>query len=78
MILDARFESFSSVKIRKRTVVFDMIFSGVWALVWFITFCYMANAWRKTDDELESRTEAHLIRFALAFAFFSIITWVFK
>jgi hypothetical protein len=76
LIIDARFDSFSSVKIRKRAVIADMIFSGVWGLAWFIGFCYMADSWRKTSDELVEQSEAGLIRLALAFSFFSIIIWV--
>ncbi|RNA36286.1 synaptogyrin-2-like [Brachionus plicatilis] len=75
LILDARFENLSSIKIRKRVVVADMIFSFVWSVVWFLIFCYNANEWRKTSAELEAKSEAYLIRLSLAFTFFSIITW---
>lgn len=78
LILDAKFENLSSIKIRKRVVVADMAFSAVWAFVWFLIFCYMSNEWRKTSAELEVKAEAHLVRTSLAFAFFSIITWVIK
>ncbi|CAF0796319.1 unnamed protein product [Brachionus calyciflorus] len=75
LILDARFENFSSIKIRRRVVVADMVFSAAWAFVWFIIFCYMANEWRKAPIEIEQGAESNLVRTALAFSFFSIITW---
>lgn len=75
LLIDARFDSFSNVKTRKRAVIVDMAFSGIWSLVWFITFCYLANSWRNTSDEISSKAEAHKIRTAIAFSFFSIITW---
>lgn len=49
--------------------------AGVWAVVWFFCFCYLANSWRKTSDELSDQAEGHKIRTAIAFSFFSIITW---
>jgi len=75
LIIDARFDSFSSVKIRRRMVIADLAFSGVWGFAWFFGFCYMANEWRKTSDELEEKSDAGLIRLALAFSFFSFLVW---
>lgn len=49
---------------------------GVWGFAWFFGFCYMANEWRKTSDELEEKSDAGLIRLALAFSFFSFLVWV--
>jgi hypothetical protein len=35
----------------------------------------LANSWRKTSDELSAKAETHKIQSAIAFSFFSIITW---
>jgi hypothetical protein len=75
LIIDARFDSFSNVKTRKRAVVVDLAFSGFWAALWFLGFCYMANEWRKTSDDLENRAEAGNVRLALIFSFLSILSW---
>lgn len=75
LVVDARFDSFSSVKIRRRFVVADMAISGAIGVLQFIVFCYLANAWRTTSDETVEKSEAGLIRLALAFSFFSILVW---
>lgn len=76
LAVDAKFDSLSSVKVRRRLVVGDMIFSGAWAVIWFLTFCYLTNEWRQTSEEVEEQASAHLVRLAIAFSFFSIFTWV--
>jgi hypothetical protein len=76
LVIDARFDSFSSVKIRRRCVVVDLVFSAVWAFMWFVCFFYLASAWHSTTDEAEELANGHLIRTSIAFSFFSIITWV--
>jgi len=55
--------------------IFDLI-SAAWTIVWFICFCYLADSWRKTPEALKKRAEVHKINTAIAFSFFSIITWV--
>ena len=45
-------------------------------LFWFICFCYLTDAWRKTSDEIKSKAEVNLVQTSIAFSFFSIITWV--
>lgn len=44
--------------------------------MWFVCFCYLTDAWRKTDEELSNKAGVHRIQTAIAFSFFSIITWV--
>lgn len=76
LVIDARFDSFSNINTRKRAVVIDMGLSGVYAGLWFITFCYLADAWRKTDDNVKAIADVSSINTAIAFSFFSIVTWV--
>ena len=76
LILDARFDAISTVKVRRRAVIADLAFSAAWTAMWFFTFCYLTNAWLKTTDEMEEQANGHLIRASIAFSFFSIITWV--
>jgi hypothetical protein len=52
------------------------LISAAWTIVWFICFCYLADSWRKTPEALKKRAEVHKINTAIAFSFFSIITWV--
>ena len=64
----------SSIKTRKHYVIFDMAFSGLWALFYFVAFCYMANAWRQSD-EMFNFAKSNVIG-AIVFAFLSVLTWV--
>ena len=68
------FEQMSSIKTRKHYVIFDMAFSGLWALFYFVAFIYMANSWRQSD-EMFNFAKSNVIG-AIFFAFLSILTWV--
>ncbi|XP_053327503.1 synaptogyrin-3 [Spea bombifrons] len=76
LVLDIYFPQISSVKDRKRAVLLDMGFSGFWAFMWFVCFCYLANQWQRTPKLPEVDQAADAARAAIAFSFFSIITWV--
>jgi hypothetical protein len=80
LIVDALFDHFSNIKHRKYAVLSDLIFSGVWTLMWFVTFCYLCDAWRKTKVTHETPfgkdyPDASDINAAIAFSFFSIPPW---
>ena len=77
LIFDAKFDSFSNIKTRRRIVVADLGFSSLWSFIWFVCFCYLANSWRKTSDEAKEEAEANKIQAAIAFSFFSTLIWVF-
>lgn len=51
--------------------------SGFWTFLYFVSFCFLANQWsRTTPDEVPLDQGADAARAAIAFSFFSIITWV--
>ncbi|XP_026729037.1 synaptogyrin [Trichoplusia ni] len=68
------FEQMSSVKTRKHYVLADMGFSAFWAFLYFVGFCYLSNAWGKTDNPPVGT--ANNMQGAIAFCFFSIFAWV--
>ncbi|XP_037964892.2 synaptogyrin [Plutella xylostella] len=68
------FEQMSSVKTRKHYVLADMGFSAFWAFLYFVGFCYLSNAWGKT--ETPPLGTANNMQGAIAFCFFSIFAWV--
>lgn len=76
LFIDARFDNFSNINTRKRAVIIDMGLSGVYAFIWFVTFCYLADAWRTTDDQVKERVDSSSINTAILFSFLSIVTWV--
>ncbi|XP_024128260.1 synaptogyrin-2a [Oryzias melastigma] len=72
LILDAYFPKLSNANERKYIVMADLGFSGVWTILWFICFCYLANQWANTIAVVVAPDAA---RAAIAFSFFSTVTW---
>ncbi|XP_034830582.1 synaptogyrin [Maniola jurtina] len=68
------FDQMSSVKTRKHYVLADMGFSAFWAFLYFVGFCYLSNAWGKTETPPVGT--ANNMQGAIAFCFFSIFAWV--
>ncbi|XP_078036898.1 synaptogyrin [Augochlora pura] len=68
------FEQMSSVKTRKHFVLLDLGFSGFWAFLYFVGFCYLTNAWNKSETPLDNYG-VNNVQSAIAFSFFSIFTW---
>ncbi|KAG9476682.1 synaptogyrin-3 isoform X3 [Eleutherodactylus coqui] len=77
IIMDINFPQISSVKDRKRAVMLDMGFSGLWSFFWFVCFCFLANQWQRTPKMPEVDQAADAARAAIAFSFFSIISWAY-
>ncbi|CAI5792398.1 synaptogyrinsynaptogyrin-3 [Podarcis lilfordi] len=76
LVVDLYFQQISSVKDRKRVVLFDLGFSGFWSFLWFVSFCFLANQWQRTPSSKEAHYAGDAARAAIAFSFFSIISWV--
>lgn len=56
------------------------IFTALWTFLWFVGFCYMTDAWRRSEEGApyiapNGYGKDH-VQAAIAFSFFSIITWV--
>jgi len=63
-----------SMKMRKRYLVVDMTFSGLWALFYAIAFIMMASSWKNADIMFTS-AEPNLIG-AIYFALLSSFIWL--
>ncbi|XP_033886720.1 synaptogyrin-3 [Acipenser ruthenus] len=75
-LLDIYFPQISSVKDRKRAVLAELGFTGFCTFLWFVGFCFLANQWQRTSsDELPLNQGADAARAAIAFSFFSIVSW---
>ncbi|CAG9824620.1 unnamed protein product [Phaedon cochleariae] len=68
------FEQMSSVKTRKHFVLADLGFSGFWAFLYFVGFCYLTNQWSNSDTPTNGIGVSN-VQAAIAFSFFSIFTW---
>ncbi|XP_053109245.1 synaptogyrin-1 isoform X2 [Hemicordylus capensis] len=78
LALDVYFPQISSVKDRKKAVLSDIGVSGLWAFLWFVSFCFLADQWRVSKPEINPMNQgADAARAAIAFSFFSIFTWGF-
>ncbi|KAI3380173.1 hypothetical protein SNEBB_007233 [Seison nebaliae] len=75
IILDIKFERTASLQHRRRIVLADLIVSALFAFLWFIGFCYLVTAWRQTSYDAKVWKGFSNLRAAIAFIFFSIITW---
>ncbi|BET01535.1 unnamed protein product [Nesidiocoris tenuis] len=71
------FGQMSSVKTRKHYVLLDLGFSGFWALMYFIGFCYLANQWSNTtlDEDMQANASTSDVSSAIVFSFFSVFSW---
>ncbi|XP_077173024.1 synaptogyrin-3 [Paroedura picta] len=76
LVVDLNFQQISSVKDRKRVVLLDLAFSGLWAFFWFVGFCFLANQWQRTPPSKGALQAGDAARAAIAFCFFSIVSWV--
>ncbi|KAI1886462.1 hypothetical protein AGOR_G00196000 [Albula goreensis] len=76
LVLDAYFPHISNAKERRHIVIADLVLSGVWAGLWFVCFCFLANQWARTiKPDIVPQDSA---RATIAFSFFSILTWGFQ
>ncbi|KAE8575861.1 hypothetical protein XENTR_v10003968 [Xenopus tropicalis] len=75
LFLDIYLQTLSNANYRKYIVLADLGFSTLWSFLWFVGFCFLANQWAvsTTDGILTGEDNA---RAAIAFSFFSIISWI--
>nr|XP_025840467.1 synaptogyrin-3 [Vulpes vulpes] len=76
LLLDVRFQQISSVRDRRRAVLLDLGFSGLWSFLWFVGFCFLTNQWQRTAPGPSTLQAGDAARAAIAFSFFSILSWV--
>uniref|UniRef100_A0A8C4R7K0 Synaptogyrin n=1 Tax=Eptatretus burgeri TaxID=7764 RepID=A0A8C4R7K0_EPTBU len=74
-LLDIYFAQISSVKDRRNAIILDMAFSGFWAFMWFVAFCFLTDQWRATKEEKAPSYARDSARAAITFCFFSIFSW---
>ncbi|XP_045397100.1 synaptogyrin-3 [Lemur catta] len=76
LLLDVRFQQISSVRDRRRAVLLDLGFSGLWSFLWFVGFCFLANQWQRTAPGPGTAQAGDAARAVIAFSFFSVLSWV--
>jgi uncharacterized membrane protein YuzA (DUF378 family) len=68
------FEQMSSAKSRKHYVLADLGFSGFWAFMYFVGFCYISSQWSKSADPPNGVGSGN-VTCAITFCFLSIFSW---
>lgn len=73
VIIDFFFDRISDAQIKKMTIFADVVFFGLWAFLWFVCFCYLADSWRQTDSKKVMHGWSGM-EASIAFSFFSILS----
>lgn len=77
LAIELQFDTIDNPDTKKYITLADLGFSALWCFLWFIGFCYLADMWRRsTDTDSYLTYEVNNCQAAIAFSFFSIITWV--
>jgi synaptogyrin, putative len=74
IVFEALFQNISSIKVRKRIVAFDLIFSGLWSGLSFICFAYLGIAWSKSSYP-DFGYGINNLRAAIFFSLFCTLVW---
>jgi hypothetical protein len=59
---------------RKYYLLVDLGFSAIWAILYFVGFCYLENQWSKSATP-DVGYGVHDLRAAITFSYFSTFTW---
>ncbi|XP_003465585.1 synaptogyrin-4 [Cavia porcellus] len=73
--LDAREAHMVNPHLKMAFRLLDIIVAVLWAITWFVGFCFLANQWHHSSPKelLVGSTGA---KAAISFAFFSIFVWI--
>ncbi|KAM5236711.1 synaptogyrin-4 [Ctenodactylus gundi] len=77
LALDAHENRITSAHLKMTFQLLDMILAVLWALVWFVGFCFLTNQ-RHRSPRREFLLGNHSANATIAFAFFSIFVWIIQ
>ncbi|XP_007956299.1 synaptogyrin-4 [Orycteropus afer afer] len=77
LVLDAHEGRLASSRFRTAIQLLDFILAVIWACVWFLGFCFLANQWQRSQPR-EFLLGSGSAKAAIAFSFFSVLVWVFQ
>lgn len=76
LAIEVQFDTIENPDTKKYITLADLAFSALWCFLWFVGFCYLADMWRRMNTSPLSTEQVNNCQAAIAFSFFSIITWV--
>ncbi|XP_037372784.1 synaptogyrin-4 isoform X2 [Talpa occidentalis] len=77
LLLDAQEARIANTRFKTAFQLLDFILAVLWTGIWFVGFCFMANQWQHSPPK-EFLLGSSSARAAIAFAFFSILVWIFQ
>nr|XP_040135685.1 synaptogyrin-4 isoform X1 [Ictidomys tridecemlineatus] len=77
LALDAQESRIASTRFRTAFQLLDFILDVLWAGIWFVGFCFLANQWQHSQPK-EFLLGSSSAKAAIAFSFFSIPVWIFQ
>ncbi|XP_038609084.1 synaptogyrin-4 [Tachyglossus aculeatus] len=75
LILDTQEPYITSPRLATVIFLLDFVLSVIWASVWFVGFCFLANQWARSPHHYLLGSSS--ARASISFAFFSIPVWVY-
>ncbi|XP_053462697.1 synaptogyrin-4 [Nycticebus coucang] len=77
LVLDAHESRIASSRFKTAFQLLDFILAVLWAVIWFIGFCFLANQWQHSPPK-QFLLGSSSAKAAIAFTFFSILIWIFQ
>ncbi|XP_006897325.1 PREDICTED: synaptogyrin-4 [Elephantulus edwardii] len=77
LVLDAHEGRIASSRFKTAFQLLDFILAALWACVWFVGFCFLANQWQhsRPQDFLLGSSSA---KATITCTFFSVFVWMFQ
>ncbi|XP_054176387.1 synaptogyrin-4 isoform X3 [Homo sapiens] len=77
LVLDTQETRIAGTRFKTAFQLLDFILAVLWAVVWFMGFCFLANQWQHSPPK-EFLLGSSSAQAAIAFTFFSILVWIFQ
>ncbi|XP_007463500.1 PREDICTED: synaptogyrin-4 [Lipotes vexillifer] len=77
LALDAHEGLITSSRFKTAFQLLDFILAALWAGIWFVGFCFLANQWQHSLPR-QFLLGSSSVKAAITFAFFSILVWILQ
>ncbi|TEA25565.1 hypothetical protein DBR06_SOUSAS11710186 [Sousa chinensis] len=77
LALDAHEGRTTTSRFKTAFQLLDFILAALWAGIWFVGFCFLANQWQHSPPR-QFLLGSSSVKAAITFAFFSILVWILQ
>nr|XP_045366594.1 synaptogyrin-4 [Camelus bactrianus] len=77
LALDAHESCIANTRFKTAFQLLDFILAILWAGIWFVGFCFLANQWQHSQPR-QFLLGSSSAKAAITFTFFSVLVWVFQ